>query len=103
MLDVLHEFAPCSIGFGLSVGPDNRAYEVLYSARGKPETLRLRTLLRGFDYLTCNDGEFERALKIQALALNAGFQRALSLAHILIAAISSGIEPRSCTTTVTST
>ncbi|WP_067652749.1 PIN domain nuclease [Nocardia harenae] len=61
-------------------------YEVLYSARGKPEALRLRTLLRGFDYLTCNDEEFERALEIQALALNAGFHRALSLADVLIAA-----------------
>ncbi|MFI1538589.1 PIN domain nuclease [Streptomyces anandii] len=61
-------------------------YEILYSARGKPEALRLRALLRGFDYLPCNDEEFERALEIQALALNAGFHRALSLADVLIAA-----------------
>ncbi|MFG2682325.1 PIN domain nuclease [Streptomyces sp. NPDC048392] len=61
-------------------------YEVLYSARGKREALRLRTLLRGFDYVPCNDEEFERALAIQALALNAGFHRALSLADVLIAA-----------------
>ncbi|MFF1464950.1 PIN domain nuclease [Streptomyces sp. NPDC002932] len=61
-------------------------YEVLYSARGKPEALRLRTLLRGFDYLPCNDEAFEQALAIQALALNAGFHRALSLADVLIAA-----------------
>ncbi|NUS95126.1 MAG: PIN domain nuclease [Nocardia sp.] len=61
-------------------------YEVLYSARGKPEALRLRTLLRGFDYLPCNDEEFERALEIQGLALAAGFHRALSLADVLIAA-----------------
>ncbi|MGW0362278.1 PIN domain-containing protein [Streptomyces sp. NPDC002990] len=61
-------------------------YEVLSSAHGKPEALRLRTLLRGFDYLPCNDGEFERAAEIQALALNAGFHRALSLADVLIAA-----------------
>ncbi|KAF0651524.1 MULTISPECIES: PIN domain nuclease [Streptomyces] len=61
-------------------------YEVLYSARGKPEALRLRTLLRGFDYLPCNDAEFERALEIQTLALSAGFHRALSLADVLIAA-----------------
>ncbi|MET8683577.1 PIN domain nuclease [Streptomyces sp. NPDC004732] len=60
-------------------------YEVLYSARGKPEALRLRTLLRGFDYLPCNDEAFEQALAIQALALNAGFHRALSLADVLIA------------------
>ncbi|MFG2760731.1 PIN domain nuclease [Streptomyces wuyuanensis] len=62
-------------------------YEVLYSARGQSEALRLRTLLRGFDHLPCNDEEFERALEIQALALNAGFQRALSLTDVLIAAI----------------
>ncbi|MFC3964818.1 PIN domain nuclease [Nocardia jiangsuensis] len=61
-------------------------YEVLFSARGKSEALRLRTLLRGFDYLPCNDEEFERALEIQALALDAGFHRALSLADVLIAA-----------------
>ncbi|MFJ3146446.1 PIN domain nuclease [Streptomyces halstedii] len=61
-------------------------YEVLYSARGKPEALRLRTLLRGFDYLPCNDEVFEQALAIQALALNAGFHRALSMADVLIAA-----------------
>lgn len=61
-------------------------YAVLYSARGKPEALRLSTLLRGFDYLPCNDEEFERALEIQGLALNAGFHRALSLADVLIAA-----------------
>ncbi|MFE1754653.1 PIN domain nuclease [Streptomyces anandii] len=61
-------------------------YGILYSARGEPEALRLRTLLRGFDYLPCNDEEFERALEIQALALNAGFHRALSLADVLIAA-----------------
>jgi predicted nucleic acid-binding protein len=61
-------------------------YEVLYSARGKPEALRLRTLLRGFDYLPCNDEEFGQALAIQAPALNAGFDRALSLADVLIAA-----------------
>ncbi|NEA14367.1 PIN domain nuclease [Streptomyces halstedii] len=61
-------------------------YEVLYSARGKPEALRLRTLLRGFDYLPCDDEVFEQALAIQALALNAGFHRALSMADVLIAA-----------------
>ncbi|MFJ9983606.1 PIN domain nuclease [Streptomyces globisporus] len=61
-------------------------YEVLYSARGQPEALRLRTLFRGFDYLPCNDEEFEQALAIQALALNAGFDRALSPADALIAA-----------------
>ncbi|WP_369217177.1 PIN domain nuclease [Streptomyces flavofungini] len=61
-------------------------YEILFSARGKPEAARLRTLLRGFDYLPCDDQEFERALEIQALALNAGFHRALSLADVLIAA-----------------
>ncbi|MFJ3277109.1 PIN domain nuclease [Streptomyces halstedii] len=61
-------------------------YEVLYSARRKPEALRLRTLLRGFDYLPCDDEVFEQALAIQALALNAGFHRALSMADVLIAA-----------------
>ncbi|WP_030206938.1 PIN domain nuclease [Streptomyces bikiniensis] len=61
-------------------------YGVLYSAHGKSEALRLRTLLRGFDHLPCNDEEFERALEIQVLALNAGFHRALSPADFLIAA-----------------
>ncbi|MFC8371967.1 PIN domain nuclease [Streptomyces sp. NPDC057239] len=61
-------------------------YEVLYPARGRPEALRLRTLLRGFDCLPCNDQEFERALEIQGLALSAGFHRALSPADVLIAA-----------------
>ncbi|MFJ3555379.1 PIN domain-containing protein [Streptomyces anulatus] len=49
-------------------------------------SLRLRTLLRGFDYLPCSDEEFEQALAIQALALNAGSHRVLSLADVLIAA-----------------
>ncbi|MDQ0986726.1 PIN domain nuclease [Streptomyces sp. V2I9] len=61
-------------------------YDVLYSAGGKLEALRLRTLLRGFDYLPCNDEAFERALAIQALAVNTAFHRALSLADVLIAA-----------------
>jgi predicted nucleic acid-binding protein len=61
-------------------------YEVLYSARRGPDALRLRTPLRGLDYLACNDEEFERALRIQALALNAGFHRPLSPADLLIAA-----------------
>lgn len=62
-------------------------YEDLYSARGKPEALRLRALLRGFDHVPCRDEEFERALQIQALvALNSGFHRALSLVSVLIAA-----------------
>ncbi|WP_419997814.1 PIN domain nuclease [Streptomyces boninensis] len=61
-------------------------YEILYSARDKTEALRFRTLLRAFDYLPCNDEQLERALEVQALAMNAGFHRALSLADVLIAA-----------------
>lgn len=83
---------------------DPTAYEVLYSACGTPEALRLRTLLLcGFDYLPCNDEEFERALANQALALNGGFHRVMSSADVLVAAPPSGIGPRSCTTTATST
>jgi hypothetical protein len=61
-------------------------YEILYSARDKAEALRFRTLLRAFDYLPCNDEEFERAIEVQSLAMNAGFHRALSMADVLIAA-----------------
>ncbi|MFF0725815.1 PIN domain nuclease [Streptomyces sp. NPDC004134] len=61
-------------------------YEILYSARDKAEATRFRTLLRAFDYLPCNDAEFERALEVQSLAMNSGFHRALSLADVLIAA-----------------
>ncbi|WP_234021367.1 hypothetical protein [Streptomyces sp. 142MFCol3.1] len=53
----------------------------------KPEALRLRPLLHGFDYLPRHDEEFERTLETQALALNAGFHRALSLAGVLVAAV----------------
>lgn len=78
-------------------------YEVLYSPRGKPEALRLRSLLRGFDYLPCNDGVFEQALKIQALALNMAVTGRCRWPTSSSRQPQNGTGPPSCTMTATST
>ncbi|WP_405712216.1 PIN domain nuclease [Streptomyces xanthophaeus] len=61
-------------------------YEMVHSARTTAEALRISTWLHAFDYLTCDDDTFARALETQRHALNAGFHRALSLPDLLIAA-----------------
>ncbi|WP_327416104.1 PIN domain nuclease [Streptomyces sp. NBC_01233] len=61
-------------------------YEMVHSARTTAEALRISTWLHAFDYLTCDDDTFTRALETQRHALNAGFHRALSLPDLLIAA-----------------
>ncbi|MEB8338610.1 PIN domain nuclease [Streptomyces endophyticus] len=61
-------------------------YEMVHSARTTAEAIRISTWLHAFDYLTCDDSTFARALETQRHALNAGFHRALSLPDLLIAA-----------------
>ncbi|UGY92609.1 PIN domain nuclease [Streptomyces gobiensis] len=85
MLDSLNER-------GLLISCGAVEYEVLYSARNKAEALRLRTMLRSFDYLPMNDEIWDRALKVQSEAMNAGFHRALSLTDLLIAATAERYE-----------
>ncbi|NUU20295.1 MAG: PIN domain nuclease [Streptomycetaceae bacterium] len=60
--------------------------EVLYSARNVGEAVRMRQLLRGFDYLPMPDEVWDRALEVQHFAITKGFHRALSMADLLIAA-----------------
>lgn len=62
-------------------------WEMVYSARNKPDMARIRFLLRGFNYLYCGDEIFDRVLDVQSEALNHGFHRALSLADLIIAAV----------------
>jgi predicted nucleic acid-binding protein len=61
-------------------------WEMIYSARNKPDTARIRFLLRGFTFLYCGDKVFDRVLDVQGIALERGFHRALSMADLLIAA-----------------
>ncbi|MEV4455607.1 PIN domain nuclease [Microbispora sp. NPDC049633] len=61
-------------------------WEMVYSARNKPDMARIRFLLRGFNYLYCGDELFDRVLDVQSEALDRGFHRALSLADLIIAA-----------------
>ncbi len=61
-------------------------WEMVYSARNKPDMARIRFLLRGFTYLYTGDETFDRVLEVQRLALERGFHRALSMADLLIAA-----------------
>lgn len=61
-------------------------WEMVYSARNKPDMARIRFLLRGFTFLYCGDKIFDRVLDVQAMALERGFHRALSMADLLIAA-----------------
>jgi predicted nucleic acid-binding protein len=61
-------------------------WEMVYSARSKPDMTRIRFLLRGFTYLHGGDGILDRVLDVQGIAVEHGFHRALSLAGLLIAA-----------------
>lgn len=61
-------------------------WEMVYSARNKPDLGRIRFLLRGFTFLHCGDEVFDRVLEVQGIALERGFHRALSMADLLIAA-----------------
>lgn len=45
-------------------------YEMVHSARTTAEALRISTWLHAFDYLTCDDDTFARALETQRHALN---------------------------------
>ncbi len=61
-------------------------WEMVYSARSKPDMTRIRFLLRGFAYLYAGDEVLDRVLEVQRIAVEHGFHRALSLADLLIAA-----------------
>lgn len=60
--------------------------EVIQSARTARDAHRIRTLLRGFDWLPMPDEVWDRAVEIQLEAVRRGFHRALSLADLVIAA-----------------
>jgi predicted nucleic acid-binding protein len=60
--------------------------EVLYSARSKSDAVRIRDLMRGFDWLPTPDEVWDRALEVQAELMENGNHRALSVADLVIAA-----------------
>jgi hypothetical protein len=61
-------------------------WEMVYSARSKPDMARIRLLLRAFTYLHGSDEVLDRVLEVQRVAVERGFHRALSLVDLLIAA-----------------
>ncbi|MEU8525074.1 MULTISPECIES: PIN domain nuclease [Streptomyces] len=61
-------------------------WEMVYSARNKAESERIRLLLYGFDLLPVPDEVWDRTLEVQREALSRGVHRSLSMADLLIAA-----------------
>ncbi|MBA2806460.1 PIN domain nuclease [Streptomyces sp. KM273126] len=61
-------------------------WELVYSARNKAESERIRLLLYGFELLPTPDEVWDRALAVQREALGRGVHRSLSMADLLIAA-----------------
>ncbi|RSS39633.1 PIN domain nuclease [Streptomyces sp. WAC07061] len=60
--------------------------EVLYSARGAAEAREIREELRGFDWLATYDEAWDRAMEVQALLIEAGTWKAVSVPDLVIAA-----------------
>ncbi|MFF4320334.1 PIN domain nuclease [Streptomyces sp. NPDC001568] len=60
--------------------------EVLHSVRSPNEAREIREELRGFDWLATYDEAWDRAVAVQALLMDAGTWRALSVADLIIAA-----------------
>ncbi|KAA0942873.1 PIN domain nuclease [Streptomyces apricus] len=60
--------------------------EVLHSARTKADAERIRDEMRGFDWLTTPDEAWDRAVEVQALLIDRGNWKALSVADLVIAA-----------------
>ncbi|MDH6545476.1 PIN domain nuclease [Streptomyces lavendulae] len=60
--------------------------EVLHSARGRAEAQEIREELRGFDWLPTYDEAWDRAVEVQALLIEAGTWRAVSVPDLIIAA-----------------
>ncbi|RST07450.1 PIN domain nuclease [Streptomyces sp. WAC07149] len=60
--------------------------EVLYSARGAAEAREIREELRGFDWLATDGEAWDRAMEVQALLIEAGTWKAVSVPDLVIAA-----------------
>lgn len=60
--------------------------EVLHSARSKADAERIRDEMRGFDWLPTPDEAWDRALEVQALLIQEGNWKALSVSDLIIAA-----------------
>ncbi|MEU6522489.1 PIN domain nuclease [Streptomyces sp. NPDC046924] len=60
--------------------------EVLHSARSKADAERIRDEMRGFDWLSTPDEAWDRAIEVQALLIQEGNWKALSVSDLIIAA-----------------
>ncbi|MCX5124518.1 PIN domain nuclease [Streptomyces sp. NBC_00347] len=60
--------------------------EVLHSARGRAEAQEISEELRGFDWLATYDEAWSRAIEVQALLIEAGTWKAVSVPDLIIAA-----------------
>ncbi|GLX18751.1 PIN domain nuclease [Streptomyces lavendulae] len=60
--------------------------EVLYSARGAAEAREIREELRGFDWLATYGEAWDRAMEVQALLIEAGTWKAVSVPDLVVAA-----------------
>ncbi len=61
--------------------------EILYSATSKRDAVEIRDELRGFDWLPTPDEVWDRAAEVQALLIDAGNWRALSIMDLVIAGV----------------
>jgi predicted nucleic acid-binding protein len=61
--------------------------EILYSATSKRDAEEIRDELRGFDWLPTPDEVWDRAAEVQALLIDAGNWRALSIVDLVIAGV----------------
>ena len=63
-------------------------FEALFSARSPSEYIAIAELRgRAFDYLPVNDGEWSRALEVQAVLASESRLREVGMADLLIAAV----------------
>jgi predicted nucleic acid-binding protein len=61
--------------------------EILYSATSKRDAEEIRDELRGFDWLPTPDEVWDRAADVQALLIDTGNWRALSIVDLVIAGV----------------
>jgi predicted nucleic acid-binding protein len=61
--------------------------EILYSATSKRDAEEIRDELRGFDWLPTPDDVWDRAAEVQALLIDTGNWRALSIVDLVIAGV----------------
>jgi predicted nucleic acid-binding protein len=61
--------------------------EILYSATSKRDAEEIRDELRGFDWLPTPDEVWDRSAEVQALLIDTGNWRALSIVDLVIASV----------------